>query len=39
LYPSPNLVRAIKSRRIRWVGHVEPMIDRERERERDEKLI
>jgi hypothetical protein len=22
LYPSPNVIRVIKSRRIRWVGHV-----------------
>ena len=22
LYPSPNIVRVIKSRRMRWVGHV-----------------
>ena len=22
LYPSPNIVRAIKSRRMRWAGHV-----------------
>ena len=25
LYCSPNIVRVIKSRRIRWVGHVEHM--------------
>jgi len=25
LYPSPNMVRVIKSRRMRWVGHVEHM--------------
>jgi hypothetical protein len=22
LYPSPNIIRVIKSRRMRWVGHV-----------------
>ena len=25
LYSSPNIVRAIKSRRMRWAGHVERM--------------
>ena len=25
LYPSPNIVRVIKSRRMRWVGHVAGM--------------
>ena len=25
LYPSPNIVRVIKSRRMRWAGHVERM--------------
>jgi hypothetical protein len=25
LYPSPIIVRVIKSRRMRWVGHVAPM--------------
>jgi hypothetical protein len=25
LYSSPNIVRVIKSRRMRWVGHVERM--------------
>ena len=28
LYPSPNIVRVIKSRRMRWVGHVEHMGER-----------
>jgi hypothetical protein len=27
LYPSPNIVRAIKSRRMRWAGHVACMGD------------
>ena len=27
LYPSPNIVRVIKSRRMRWVGHVACMVD------------
>jgi hypothetical protein len=26
LYSSPNIVRAIKSRRMRWVGHVARMV-------------
>ena len=26
LYCSPNIVRVIKSRRIRWVGHVAHMV-------------
>jgi len=25
LYSSPNIVRVIKSRRMRWAGHVSPM--------------
>jgi len=25
LYASPNIIRAIKSRRIRWAGHVAPV--------------
>ena len=25
LYPSPNIVRVIKSRRVRWAGHVARM--------------
>ena len=25
LYPSPSIVRVIKSRRMRWVGHVAHM--------------
>jgi SMC interacting uncharacterized protein involved in chromosome segregation len=28
LYSSPNIVRAIKSRRMRWSGHVACMGDR-----------
>jgi hypothetical protein len=28
LYSSPNIVRVIKSRRMRWVGHVERMEER-----------
>jgi len=28
LYSSPNIVRVIKSRRMRWAGHVGPMGDR-----------
>jgi hypothetical protein len=27
LYSSPNIVRVIKSRRMRWLGHVAPMGD------------
>jgi len=26
LYPSPNIVRVIKSRRMRWAGHVARMV-------------
>ena len=29
LYSSPNFVRVIKSRRMRWVGHVARMGERE----------
>ena len=25
MYPSPNIVRVIKSRRVRWAGHVARM--------------
>ena len=25
LYPSPNIIRVIKSRRLRWAGHVARM--------------
>jgi hypothetical protein len=28
LYSSPNIVRVIKSRRVRWVGHVAHMGER-----------
>jgi len=28
LYSSPNIVRVIKSRRMRWAGHVAPMGER-----------
>jgi hypothetical protein len=28
LYSSPNIVRVIKSRRVRWAGHVARMGDR-----------
>jgi hypothetical protein len=28
LYCSPNIIRMIKSRRIRWAGHVECMVMR-----------
>jgi hypothetical protein len=27
LYSSPNIVRAIKSRRMRWVGHVARVVE------------
>jgi hypothetical protein len=30
LYSSPNIVRVIKSRRMRWAGHVAPMGGEER---------
>ena len=30
LYSSPNIIRVIKSRRIRWAGHVEHMEGEER---------
>jgi hypothetical protein len=29
LYSSPNIIRMIKSRRMRWAGHVERMGERE----------
>jgi len=32
LYSSPNIVRVIKSRRMRWAGNVARMGERERER-------
>ena len=28
LYRSPNIVRVIKSRRLRWAGHVARMVER-----------
>jgi hypothetical protein len=28
LYSSPNIIRMIKSRRMRWTGHVAPMLRR-----------
>jgi hypothetical protein len=28
LYSSPNIVRVIKSRRMRWAGHVARMVER-----------
>ena len=28
LYSSPNIILVIKSRRIRWAGHVAPMLAR-----------
>ena len=28
LYSSPNIIRVIKSRRMRWVGHVVRMVER-----------
>jgi hypothetical protein len=30
LYPSPNIIQVIKSRRMRWVGHVSCMEGQER---------
>ena len=27
LYPLPNIVRVVKSRRMRWAGHVAPMVE------------
>jgi hypothetical protein len=30
LYSSPNIVRVIKSRRMRWVGHVARMVGGDR---------
>jgi len=30
LYSSPNIVRVIKSRRMRWPGHVARMVGEER---------
>ena len=27
MYSSPNIVRVIKSRRMRWAGHVEHMVE------------
>jgi hypothetical protein len=29
LYSSPNIIRVIKSRRLRWAGHVARMVERE----------
>jgi hypothetical protein len=28
VYPSPNIIWVIKSRRIRWAGHVARMVER-----------
>jgi hypothetical protein len=28
LYSSPNIIRVIKSRRLRWVGHVARIVER-----------
>jgi hypothetical protein len=36
LYSSPNIIRQIKSRRIRWAGHVARM---EEERKEDKVLV
>ena len=30
LYSSPNIVRVIKSRRMRWAGHVAGMVEESR---------
>jgi hypothetical protein len=30
VYSSPNIIRVIKSRRIRWAGHVARMMERKR---------
>jgi hypothetical protein len=30
LYSSPNIIRVIKSRRMRWAGHVARMVEGER---------
>jgi len=30
LYSSPNIVRVIKSRRMRWAGHVARMVEERR---------
>jgi len=30
LYPSPNIFRVMKSRRVRWAGHVAPLGGEER---------
>jgi hypothetical protein len=34
LFSSPNIITMNKLRRMKWVGHVARMIERERERER-----
>jgi hypothetical protein len=31
LYSSPNIIRMIKSRRVRWAGHVARMGEKERD--------
>jgi hypothetical protein len=38
LHSSPSIVQVIKSRRIRWAGHVARMGEREREREREREV-